>query len=146
VTEATQPWSGFKYQPVRGLTDRRIARYLRTQRKNMRRFFAERGMFDELEQMERIRKSRQGTVAKNEMFREVLDQYAAQTVQARAPIQGQMEPLQNVRAPANQSAVEIAPGPVAVGGMGAKEPGESEGDSLQVSGLSDSDPVIADDV
>jgi hypothetical protein len=79
VTEATQPWFGFKYAPVRGLTDRRIARYLRTQRKNMRRFFAERGLFDELEKMERIRKSRQGTIAKNEMFRGVLDAYAART-------------------------------------------------------------------
>jgi len=76
MTEATQPWAGLYYAPVRGLTDRRIARYLRTQRKNMRRFFAEHGMFDELEQMERIRKSRQRTVAKNEMFREVLDAYA----------------------------------------------------------------------
>jgi hypothetical protein len=107
VTEATQPWFGFKYAPVRGLTDRRIARYLRTQRKNMRRFFAERGLFDELDQMERIRKSRQGTTAKNEMFREVLDAYAARTTAqsgAEAPPANHTE-----ERPTASAAVEVQP-------------------------------------
>lgn len=71
-----KPWSGLQYQQVTGLSNRLIARWLRTQRKNMRRFFAERGLFDELEQMERILKSRQGMMAKNQMFQEVLDAYA----------------------------------------------------------------------
>jgi len=85
MTEQTQPWPGLKYAPLRGLTDRLLARWLRTQRKNMRRFFAERGMFDELEQMERIKRSRQGTVAKNQMFKEVLDAYAARATAQSAP-------------------------------------------------------------
>lgn len=69
-------WPGLKYKPITAVVDRVVNRYLRTQRKNMRRFFAERGLFDQLEQLERIRKSRQGPMAKNRMFREVLDNYA----------------------------------------------------------------------
>lgn len=71
----TQRWPGFNYEPVRGLTDRILARYLRTQRKNMRRFFTERGLLDLTERMQQIRKSRQGMMAKNVMFQEVLDAY-----------------------------------------------------------------------
>jgi hypothetical protein len=84
MSEATQPWAGFKYEPVRGPTDRRISRYLRTQRKNMRRFFAERGVFDLLARMEEIRKSRQGMMAKNTMFQEVLNEYAERVNQPAA--------------------------------------------------------------
>lgn len=79
VKQPMQPWRGFGYQQVRGLTDRILARWLRTQRKNMRRFFAANGMFDELERMEQIRKSRQGMLAKNQMFQEVLDAYIKRT-------------------------------------------------------------------
>ena len=71
-----QPWSGFKYEPVRGLRDRLISRYLRGQRKNMRRFFTERGLLEFTDRMDRIRKSRQGVMAKNRMFQGVLDDYA----------------------------------------------------------------------
>jgi len=71
-----QPWSGFKYEPVRGLRDRLISRYLRGQRKNMRRFFTERGLLEFTDRMDRIRKSRQGMIAKNRMFQGVLDDYA----------------------------------------------------------------------
>jgi hypothetical protein len=76
VSIPSKPWSGFSYEPVRGLTDRRISRYLRTQRKNMRRFFTERGLLEFADRMTQIRKSRQGMVAKNQMFQKVLDDYA----------------------------------------------------------------------
>lgn len=71
-----KPWSGLRYEQVPGLANRLIARYLRTQRKTMTRFFTERGLLDLTEKMQRIRKSRQGMLAKNRMFREVLDEYA----------------------------------------------------------------------
>lgn len=70
-------WPGFGYQPVRGLANRHISRYLRTQRKNMRRLFEERGLYALADRMNQIRKSRQGMLAKNRMFQKVLDEYAA---------------------------------------------------------------------
>jgi hypothetical protein len=72
-------WSGLGYEQVPGLANRVIARYLRGQRKNMERFFAERGMHDSAERMRQIRMSRQGMLAKNRMFQEVLNEYAQRT-------------------------------------------------------------------
>ncbi len=84
MTEAMQQrWPGFGYEPVRGLANRHISRYLRTQRKNMRRFFQERGLFALADRMDQIRNSRQGMLAKNRMFQEVLDLYAQQSMPAR---------------------------------------------------------------
>jgi hypothetical protein len=80
-----QRWPGFKYQQVPGLANRHIARWLRTQRKNMRRLFAERGMLDLVERMDWIQKSRQGMMAKNRMFQKVLDDYAQRTTTGAAP-------------------------------------------------------------
>ena len=76
MTEPQKRWAEFGYEPVRGLTNRLISRYLRTQRKNMRRFFEERGLFTFADRMNQIRKSRQGMLEKNRMFQQVLNSYA----------------------------------------------------------------------
>ena len=76
MSEQIKPWSEFKYVQVPGLANRFIARYLRTQRKNMRRFFQERGLYTLLDRMNQIRKSKQGMMAKNRMFQEVLNEYS----------------------------------------------------------------------
>jgi hypothetical protein len=78
MTES-QRWPGFKYEQVPGLANRHISRYLRTQRKNMRRFFQERGFYALADRMNQIRKSRQGMLAKNRMFQAVLDEYSKLT-------------------------------------------------------------------
>jgi hypothetical protein len=70
-----QRWPSFGYVQVPGLANRHISRYLRAQRKNMRRFFEERGIFALADRMNQIRKSRQPMLAKNQMFQEVLNEY-----------------------------------------------------------------------
>jgi hypothetical protein len=73
-------WPGFKYEPVRGLMGRHISRYLRIQRKNMRRFFTERGMFDLAERLNVIRKdSAMGMLETNRKFQEILNEYSQRT-------------------------------------------------------------------
>jgi hypothetical protein len=81
MTEATltSPWQRLGYEPVGYVRNKLIARYLRTQRKNMRRFFASRGLWTLLDRMNQIRKSRQGMLAKNRMFQEVLNDYSQLT-------------------------------------------------------------------
>jgi hypothetical protein len=79
MNEQQKPWPGFNYQQVPGLANRHIARWLRSQRKNMIRFFHERRMYEFEERMLQIRKSRQGMLAKNRMFQEVLNAYARRT-------------------------------------------------------------------
>jgi hypothetical protein len=69
-------WAGLGYEQVPGLANRIIARYLRGQRRNMERFFTERGLFESADRMRQIRLSRQGMMAKNRMFQEVLNEYA----------------------------------------------------------------------
>lgn len=95
-----QPWPGFKYVQVPGLANRKIARWLRTQRKNMTRFFYDRGLLDLALRMEQIKASRQGMMAKNRMFQKVLDDYARLTNPSPVAVSGATE------APA---AVEAAP-------------------------------------
>lgn len=75
IPQPKHPWETLGYQPVRGLMDRIVSRYLRGQRKNMERFFRERGLLDSAERMRQIRLSRQGMLAKNRMFQEVLNDY-----------------------------------------------------------------------
>lgn len=79
TVEQQKRWAEFGYEQVRGLANRHISRYLRTQRKNMRRFFQERGLYTLAERMNQIRNSRQGMLAKNLMFQQVLDSYAKLT-------------------------------------------------------------------
>lgn len=69
-------WAGLGYEQVPGLANRIIARYLRGQRRNMERFFTERGLYESADRMRQIRLSRQGMMAKNKMFQEVLNEYA----------------------------------------------------------------------
>jgi hypothetical protein len=76
MNEQRTPFASMGYQPVGAITTRLIARYLRTQRKNMKRFFEERGLFTLADRMKQIRKSRQGMLAKNRMFQEVLNDYS----------------------------------------------------------------------
>jgi hypothetical protein len=76
TTEQRTPWAGMGYEPVGAIVNKLLARYLRTQRKNMRRFFQERGLFTLADRMDQIRKSRQGMLAKNRMFQDVLNRYA----------------------------------------------------------------------
>lgn len=81
ATSPQVPWAGFGYRPVRGLVDRHIARFLRTQRKNMRRFFAERGHLDLFSQLDELRKnSRADFRRKNEIFQRILNEHIARTV------------------------------------------------------------------
>ena len=76
MTGQLKPWAGFGYEPVGPIVNKMLARYLRTQRKNMRRFFQERGLYVFAERMNQIRNSRQGMLAKNLMFQKVLNDYA----------------------------------------------------------------------
>jgi ABC-type phosphate/phosphonate transport system ATPase subunit len=79
MTEQAKPWAGMGYAPVGAIVNKLLARYLRTQRKNMRRFFQERGLFTLADRMDQIRNSKQGMLAKNRMFQEVLNSYAKLT-------------------------------------------------------------------
>jgi hypothetical protein len=76
MTEAQTRWPTFGYVQVPGLANRLISRYLRTQRKNMLRFFQERGLYALADRMKQIRNSRQGMLAKNRYFQEVLNEYS----------------------------------------------------------------------
>lgn len=85
-------WGALGYQQVPGLANRIISRYLRAQRRNMRRFFLERGFLDLAERMRQIKLSRQGMMAKNRMFQKVLDDYTKRTtpqpVAEASPVDG----------------------------------------------------------
>ena len=76
MNEQRKPWSEFKYEPVGHVVHKLLARYLRTQRKNMLRFFQERGLYTLVDRMNQIRNSRQGMLAKNRYFQEVLNEYS----------------------------------------------------------------------
>jgi hypothetical protein len=71
MTEQTKPWANFGYEPVGAIVNKLLA-----QRKNMLRFFQERGLYTLADRMNQIRKSRQPMLAKNRMFQDVLNQYA----------------------------------------------------------------------
>jgi hypothetical protein len=139
MTEQTQRWPSFGYQPVGPLVNKMLARYLRTQRKNMRRFFEERGLFVFADRMRQIRKSNQGMMAKNRMFQEVLNSYATQTMPASRDVPEQMEPLHDVRQTEIARMEEKTPraSEVAVNGMASQKPRTDERDSLQISEVSD---------
>jgi hypothetical protein len=72
----TTPFASMGYEPVGPVVQRLLARYLRTQRKNMRRFFQERGLYQFALRMDNIRKSNQTMLEKNRRFQKVLDAYA----------------------------------------------------------------------
>jgi hypothetical protein len=85
MTEQRTPFASLGYQPVGPIINRLIARYLRTQRKNMRRFFQERGLYALALRMDNIRKSNQTMLEKNRRFQKVLDDYAALATKAESP-------------------------------------------------------------
>ena len=85
MTEPQTRWPSFGYVQVPGLANRLISRYLRTQRKNMLRFFQDRGLYTLANRMRQIRNSKQGMLAKNRMFQNVLTEYAKLT--NPAPVQ-----------------------------------------------------------
>jgi len=102
MTEQRTPFASMGYKPVGAIVNRLISRYLRTQRKNMRRLFAERGMYVLLDRMDQIRKSRQGMMAKNRMFQQVLNDYAklANPVVQSTPVPGSvLQPAPEAAAP-----------------------------------------------
>jgi hypothetical protein len=74
------PWAGLKYEPVRSLVDKQVARFLRAQRKNMRRFFLERGHLDLYAQLEELRRQpNRNFRQKNESFQRILNEHIART-------------------------------------------------------------------
>lgn len=75
-SEPQKKWSGFGYEPVPGLINRHISRYLRTQRRNMRRFFVERGLLELAMRLDSLRKqSNRNFVQKNRAFQRILNEY-----------------------------------------------------------------------
>lgn len=143
-TEKSKPipkWAGFKYEQVPGLANRIIARYLRGQRRNMERFFTERGLHDSAERMRQIRLSRQGMTAKNRMFQECLNEYARRA--SPQPAVAQAEDHQ-----AEGSARVGLPGDRVPDGVGdaavpVREAGEVPAGSVPaVAGLDDAELVI----
>jgi hypothetical protein len=131
MTEAQTRWPGFGYVQVPGLANRHISRYLRTQRKNMRRFFQERGLYVLADRMNQIRKSRQGMLAKNLMFQKVLNSYAQQTMPTRAGVlEPQAQPMHDVRQDTVRGVEESEPGEsgIEVHGVAEGEPAADTGD------------------
>jgi hypothetical protein len=125
MTEPVAKWGKLGYEPVRGLQDRIVSRWLRAQRKNMARVFAERGLFHLVERLQQIRKSRQGMVAKNLMFQEVLSTYATQTMQAQTPVPESVGPVHDVCEAASQEMEGATSGKIPISDHGMVSPGES---------------------
>ena len=86
MTDSAQRWGGFKYEPVRGLADRLVARWLRSQRKNIRRTLWERGHVDLAQQLEQLKQNpRQGALEKNRRFQEIMNEYVSRVSSQTAP-------------------------------------------------------------
>jgi hypothetical protein len=118
-TQPTTPWAGFKYQPVPGLMNRHIARFLRRERKRMRRNFLERGFVDLYLQLEEIRRdSTQGFMQKNRRFQRVMNEYIASVSKHAAPANLE-DPVGAVGVPA---VLEPAVVPVRQGNGSGRQP------------------------
>ncbi len=148
MTEQQARWSGFKYEPVGAITTKLLARYLRTQRKNMLRFFQERGLYTLADRMKQIRNSHQGMLAKNSMFQEVLNSYASQNMQAPYQAPKRVGEVHGVRADSFQGVATSEPGEseIQVDGVAAQKPRADARGSEQALRISDSDPIIAEDL
>ena len=80
------PWAGFKYEPVPGLINRHISRFLRSQRKNIRRMLAERGHTDLLDDMVALKRDPTlNFMQKNKRFQRIMNEYIARTTPVPAP-------------------------------------------------------------
>ena len=133
---ATKPWPGFGYVQVPGLANRIIARYLRGQRKTMRRFFADRNLTQFVLRMDSIRKSSGSMMLKNRQFQEVLDDYA-KFATGGATLQ-----------PATEANAVVSGGRVVVQPEPASELGSSEAGAGHDGGGAVSDasvPVVAEE-
>ncbi len=135
-------WPGFKYEQVHTLANRYIARYLRTQRKNMRAFFAQRGLTGLALQMDNIRNANTTMMEKNRRFQRVLNDYA-ELARAGSSTQPATEAAHQQDA---AGAVLDVPGagPVLVGAADAGGPGEDAGAGVQGLAASD-DGVVVDE-
>jgi hypothetical protein len=143
-----KPWSGLGYEQVPGLANRIISRYLRGQRKNMERFFQERGMLESAERCRQIRLSRQGMIAKNQMFREVLDAYARQVLSPGASTETISETAHLETIPDTDVGVQATDGGRLEGhgdgvGAGGVRP-DAGGGISEVASASVDEPVIAE--
>jgi hypothetical protein len=130
-----QRWPGFGYVQVPGLANRLISRWLRTQRKNMRRFFVERGLIDLADRMDRIRKSNKGMMEKNRAFQKVLDDYAKLANPAGAT------PVAAVEASDQQVPGDTAVAVQPAGLVAADSSGSREDDGAGVQELASDDGV-----
>lgn len=129
-----KPWSGLGYEQVPGLANRLISRYLRGQRKNMERFFQERGLLESAERMRQIRLSRQGMMAKNRMFQEVLSEYARGATAGATPTARAEADDQQV---SGDAAMAVPSDTAAVGDLHTSDSGpraDAEGGVLQLAG------------
>jgi len=133
MTEAQKRWAEFGYEPVGAIVNKLLGRYLRTQRKNMLRFFQERGLYSLANRMKQIRNSRQGMTAKSRMFQEVLNSYASQTMQTQTPVPEREGSVLHVRPPAYEGVELSSSGvrEVSLDGMAESKPGEAAGDSSE---------------
>jgi hypothetical protein len=133
MTEQVKPWAGMGYEPVGPIVNKLLARYLRTQRKNMRRLFQERGLYTLADRMDQIRNSRQGMLAKNQMFQEVLSLYASQNMPTPAQVPEQVESVHGVRPDSFQvlEESESREGVLSLDGVAESEPGKATGDPEQ---------------
>lgn len=87
MSHTVSKWRGLSYEPVRGLADRLVARWLRSQRKNIRRTFWERGHVDLAQQLEQLKQNpRQAALEKNRRFQEIMNEYIARVSSQAAPV------------------------------------------------------------
>ena len=87
MSETDSKWRGLSYEPVRGLADRLVARWLRSQRKSIRRTLWERGHVDLAQQLEQLKQNpRQGALEKNRHFQEIMNEYISRVSSQTAPV------------------------------------------------------------
>lgn len=148
MTEAKTPFASLGYEPVGPIINRLLARYLRTQRKNMRRFFQERGLYALADRMNQIRNSRQGMMAKNKMFQEVLNSYASQNVQAPTQAPKHVGAVHGMRSESFQVVAEGEPGEgsIKVDGVAESQPRTAASDPEQALRIPDTDPPTVEDL
>jgi hypothetical protein len=142
VNQPVQRWPGFGYVQVPGLANRYIARWLRTQRKNMRAFFVSHGHADLGIRMDAIKRSNAGMMEKNRKFQEVLDEYSRratpQPAAEAADLEGEGTAGVAVPVDGDANAVGDAADPVRVDG------GDAGAGVSEVAGQ-DSDAVVVEE-
>jgi hypothetical protein len=121
-------WPGFKYMPVPARMNRHISRYLRGQRKNMRRFFTERGFWHLAVRLDEIRKDSAGSMMeKNRKFQEILNDYAKAMAPPGATTVPTPGPETNTPKDEGSAALDVR-----AGGDGAGGSREDDGGSVPI--------------